>query len=134
MKKINQTYKIKAPVEEVWKGLTEPEYIDAWGGAPVKMKAEPGFEFSLWGGDIWGKNVEVIPPKKLVQEWFGNDWPKPSLATFTLDSIGEETQLTLIHENLPEAEIDDFAAGWKDFYLGPMKKYLESNHERETKN
>ncbi|MBM2821208.1 MAG: Activator of Hsp90 ATPase 1 family protein [Candidatus Berkelbacteria bacterium] len=90
------------------------------------MKAEPGFEFSFWGGDIWGKNIEVFPAKKLVQEWFGNDWPKPSIATFNLESKGDTTELTLIHEGVPVPEIDDFVVGWKDFYLGPMKKYLES--------
>lgn len=109
----------------MWKALTLPEYIDGWGGGPVKMKAEKGFEFSFWGSDIWGKNIEVEPNKKLVQEWFGGDWPKSSIVTFLLESGDGETVLTLEHIDVPEAEVDDFAAGWKNYYLGPMKEYLE---------
>lgn len=126
MNQIKQVYEIKAPVQEVWKALTDPDYIDGWGGGPVKMKAEPGFDFSFWGGDIWGKNIEVMPNKKLVQEWYGGDWSKPSIATFFLKEKDDITEVTLMHEGLPEDEVADFEAGWKDFYLGPLKKYLES--------
>ena len=126
MKPIRQIYNIKAPIAEVWKGLTEPKYINEWGGGPSKMKAEKGFEFSFWGGDIWGKNTEVINEKKLVQEWYGDKWPKPSIAAFVLENNDGKTVLTLAHSDVPEAEVDDFASGWKDFYLGPMKEYLEN--------
>lgn len=129
-KVIKQTYLIKAPVGEVWKALVDPKYIEKWGGGPAKMDDKVGTKFELWGGDIWGTNTQVENPptggKKLVQDWYGGNWPKPSQVTFLLSERGGQTQVDLIHENLPEDEVENFGSGWRDFYLGSIKEYLES--------
>lgn len=126
MKSIRQTYRIKASIEEVWKALTDTKYIDGWGGGPAKMSDKAGSKFSLWGGDIYGKNIEIITNKKIVQEWFGGKWKSPSIATFNLSSKNDMTIIDFIHENVPEEEFKDIEQGWKDYYLGPIKKYLEN--------
>lgn len=127
---IRQRYLIKAKSEQVWAALTNPEVIESWGAGPAKMKAEAGFEFSLWGGDIWGKNLEVVNPekgeKKLVQEWYSGEWEAPSIVTFKLNASDDTTEVILEHKNVPREEIKDISEGWKDFYLGPIKKLLES--------
>jgi len=125
MKTIKQEYQIGAPVERVWEALTEPKVIEKWGGGPAKMKAEAGFEFELWGGDIHGKNVEVVENKKLVQDWYSGDWPQPSRATFALTSKDGGTAVSLVHENVPDEEEKEIADGWNSYYLGQIKKLLE---------
>ncbi|HLD96125.1 MAG TPA: SRPBCC domain-containing protein, partial [Patescibacteria group bacterium] len=84
MKTIRQEYQIKAPVEKVWEALTVPAVIEKWGGGPSKMVAEDLSEFELWGGDIHGRNTEVVANRKLVQDWYSGKWEKPSRATFDL--------------------------------------------------
>ena len=126
MKAIRQTYHIKASVEEVWRALVDPKYIEGWGGGPAKMSDKVGSQFSLWGGDIHGKNIEVIANKKLIQEWFGGKWDKPSIATFALSSKNEQTTIEFTNVDVPEEEYKDIEQGWKDYYLGPLKDYLES--------
>ncbi len=126
MKTINQTYQIKAPIEEVWKALVDPTYIDKWGGGPAKMSDEEGFEFSLWDGEIYGKNIEVVPFKKLTQEWIEGKWDKASIVIFTLKNVGESTYLDLVHSDFPQGEYDDLDTGWRDFYLEPLKDFLEN--------
>ena len=85
---IKQTYRIQAPIAEVWKAYVDPKYIDRWGGGSAKMDDRVGTKFSLWGGSIWGTNTKVIKEKKLVQEWYSESehgkWGQPSLVTFTL--------------------------------------------------
>ena len=126
---IKQRYLIKAPLEKVWSALTNSEIIGKWGAGPAIMKAEAGFEFSLWGGDIWGKNLEVVNPekgeKKMVQEWYGGEWEVPSIVTLKLNDSNDYTEVILEHKNVPKDEVKDIAAGWKDYYLGPLKKLLE---------
>lgn len=123
---IRKTYVIDSPPDDVWRALTDPETIDAWGGGPVVMAAEPGFEFSFWGGDIHGTVREVDPGRSMVQEWYGGDWPAPSLARFTLAANAEGgTLLTLDHTGVPDDEAADFDAGWDDYYVGPLKDLLE---------
>lgn len=108
MKKIiKKIYKIDAPIKKVWKALVDTEIIDKWGGGPSKMNAEIGTEFSLWNGDIHGKNVEIVSEKKLVQEWFAWDWAKPSIVTFVLKSECNKTVLELEHVNVPADEFED---------------------------
>ncbi len=126
MKTIRQTYHINAPVKEVWKALVNPDYINAWGGGPVKMDEREGSEFSLWGGDIHGKNIEIVPEKKLVQQWFGGNWKKPSIATFALHSEEDGVRIDFLHENVPDEDAKNIEEGWEDYYLGPLKDYLES--------
>lgn len=127
MKTIKQSYLVNASVEKVWQALVDPKMIEGWGARPAVMSEEEGKEFSLWGGDIHGKNVKVAPQKELVQEWYGGDWEKPSLATFNLRSKDGKTQIDLLHEDVPDSEADDIDNGWKRYYLGPMKEYLENN-------
>ena len=74
---------------------------------------------------LHGKNIEVVSNKKLVQEWFGGDWEKPSIVTFTLKEKGTMTELTLLQTDVPDNEAVDIANGWKTYYLGPMKELLE---------
>lgn len=125
MKIIKQIYKIKAPVELVWAVLTKPKEIAGWGGGPAKMSAKEGAAFSLWGGDIWGKNIEVVPEKKLVQEWYGGEWVKPSLLTILLSEKKGVTEIKITQTAVPAEEFDDISDGWRDYYFGPMREYLE---------
>ena len=127
MKTIKQTYLIKAPIREVWKALVDPKYINAWGGGPAKMEGTEGFRFVLWGGEIFGKNTQVVENAKLIQEWWdrAGKWDEPSIAEFELVQKGDKVKLTLTHANLPDESKKDIDEGWKKFYLGPLKKYLE---------
>ncbi|MCL5970301.1 MAG: SRPBCC domain-containing protein [Patescibacteria group bacterium] len=127
MKTIKQTYLIKARIEKVWQALVSPKIINDWGGGPAKMDDKIGTNFSLWGGDIHGKNIKVIKNKELVQEWFSGGWEKPSQVTFKLLVKGEDTQLDLYHINVPDSDVSEIDDGWKRYYLGPLKELLETN-------
>ena len=127
MKTVKQSYLINAPVEKVWQSLVDPKIIDEWGGGSAKMSEEEGFEFSIWDGDIHGKNIEVIPNKKLVQDWKEKDWDNFSKVTFTLSKKGDKTKLDLLHEDIPDNKGKDIADGWKEYYIGPLKELLENS-------
>ena len=126
MTKIEKHYYINASAEKTWKALTEKQEIEKWGGGPAEMDENIGTNFYLWGGDIHGTNIEIIQNVKLVQDWFGGNWEKPSRVVFTLKPTGTKTQLSLLHTEVPENEVSNFDSGWDDYYLGAIKKYLES--------
>lgn len=125
MKTIRKKYLIKAPADKVWQSLVDPKIIKKWGGGSAKMSDKENREFSLWSGDIYGKNTQVIKNKKLAQDWYGGVWEKPSKLVFTLTAKGRETILELLQKNVPDNEVKDIDSGWDDYYLGPMKEYLE---------
>lgn len=125
MKTIKQTYLIEASVEKVWQALINPEVINKWGGGPATIAAEVDTDFKFWGGDIHGTITEVIENQKLSQDWYGGDWSAPSKVTFHLSKTPQGTKLELLHDNVPDDEIDDIDDGWKRYYLGPIKELLE---------
>jgi uncharacterized protein YndB with AHSA1/START domain len=132
MRTFTRLYKINAPISKVWQALTDPEVINEWGGGPsAKMSTEEGDEFSLWGGDIYGKNIQVEPGKLLVQDWYGGKWERPSQVTFELFEVGEKTEVKLTHADFPEQvsqqAIDDFASGWDEYYMGPLQELVEED-------
>lgn len=127
MTRIKKKYIIKAPINKVWQALVDPKEITAWGAGPAEMSDKPGADFSIWGGDIFGKNKEVNPPHKLVQDWYGSkNWKQPSAAVFNLVEKSGQTELSLEHTGVPKEEVNDFDNGWDDYYLGAIKEYLEN--------
>ena len=38
---------------------------------------------------------------------------------------GDSTRIDFLHEGVPDNETKDIAQGWKDYYLGPLKEYVE---------
>jgi len=118
-------YHIRTSKKEVWQALVNPAIIEAWGDGQVVMNDQVGIKFKLWGGDIFGKNLEVITETKLVQEWFGGKWKEASIVTFNLTEDNGLTTVELIHKNIPDNEFEDIKKGWDEYYIGPLKEYLE---------
>lgn len=124
---VTMVRKIKASPARVYKAITEPKQMMQWWGpdAGPTLRAEadvrPGGRFSivfrLLNGEEYnptGVYQEVFPDKKLVFTW---EWPgmpeRESLVTFLLEAFDGGTELTLIHEHLPDEEARrSHAAGW----------------------
>jgi activator of HSP90 ATPase len=126
MRNLKQIYKINSPIEKVWEALTNAYIIEEWSFSPAIMKPKEETNFSLWEGTIYGKNLEVVENKKLVQEWFSGPWTKASIVSFELNDLKDVTEIILTQENIPDNEFEDIEAGWKSFYFDQIKKLLES--------
>lgn len=116
---------INADTEEVFTALTNPFQIELWSGYPADMKAEPGYVFSLWDGDISGVNLEVVPNRTLVQEWFFGEQEEQSVVRIELKKNGGRTVVELTHTHIPEDVYEEITEGWKEYYLGSVKSMLE---------
>lgn len=119
------TIDITADPEDVFNALINPFQIEIWSGYPAEMKAEEGFVFSLWEGDICGVNLDVKPNRLLVQEWFFGEIKHPSIVTIKLKKVGGQTRLDLEHTNIPDEAFEEIVEGWKEYYLGSIKGMLE---------
>ncbi len=124
---IQQTYQIGSPGETVWQALVDPKIIAQWSGDKAVMDAKEGTKFTLWSGEIYGTNLELVPNKKLVQEWLTKGSDKKTKVTISLKSKDGGTEVSLSHKNISDQKAyDDFADGWQKYFFGPMKKLLES--------
>jgi uncharacterized protein YndB with AHSA1/START domain len=124
LKAFKKYYIIPATPEEVYNALTNPLAIRLWTGEEVTMSTEPGSEFSLWGDSIEGKNLEFIPNKKIVQQWYFGEQDEDSIVTIILHSHGEGTSVELRHSNIPDSAFDDIVDGWNDAYFSSLHEFF----------
>lgn len=125
MKDFQYTLDILADPEEVFTALTNAFQIELWSGYPADMKPEAGYVFSLWEGDITGINLEVVPNKRLVQEWFFGEQEEQSVVRITMKKQGAATCVELSHTHIPDEVYEEIAEGWREYYLGAIKGMLE---------
>lgn len=125
MKDYKTYFEIKAEPEDVFTALTNPFTIELWSGESAQMSDQVGDEFSLWGGDIIGKNLEVVKNEKLVQQWYFGDDGSESIVTIKLWPKKSSTSVELSHSNIPEEAYENIVDGWNEAYLGAIKALLE---------
>lgn len=118
--------KLPAPPTEVYLGLTKAQSIQLWTGAAVEFEDKPDTEFSLWDGDIVGKNLQFEWGKKIVQEWYFGDEGEPSVVTIKLHQDGKTgTSLEFRQTNIPDEDFEDFTAGLEEQYFGGLIDFFE---------
>lgn len=125
MKNLKKYYKIKATPADVYAALTNPFSIAIWTGEDAEMTTKAGDEFSLFGGDIVGKNLQFEPDRKIIQEWYFGDQQEPSIVTLSLHADKYFTKIELLHTNIPDEAFDEINEGWDESYFGPLKEFFE---------
>jgi activator of HSP90 ATPase len=124
---IHQEIIFKASPKQVYDALIDAnQFSNVTGGAPTEIIAESGGTFSLFGGMITGRNIELIPNERIVQAWRAGNWAEGaySIAKFEIKEQGEETLIIFDHVGFPEGQDEHLAGGWKENYWGPLEKYL----------
>jgi activator of HSP90 ATPase len=125
MKTIRQHHFIKATPEEVFTAITNPFTIELWSGYPAQMEAREGTEFSIFEGDIAGRNIKISENKELVQEWYFGDRQEESIVTISLKPHQSGTKVSLEHTNVPDEEAEEFEEGWNVTYWGAIKEFFK---------
>lgn len=133
---IERTY--QAPVEKVWKALTDKDQMKQWYFDIADFKPEVGFEFSFTAGTKERsyihlcKIIEVIPGQKLTYSWRYDGYEGDSFVTFELFTEEEKTRLKLTHEGLesfplhPDFAKSSFSSGWNSIIGSSLKNYVET--------
>ena len=126
MKDYRQTIHIKVSCEEVFNAITNPLTIELWSGHPALIEPKANTEFSLFDGDITGRNIAIEAPFMLEQEWDFEEQPSASIVHFRLSEKSGKTMIELHHTNIPDEAYENISLGWKEYYLGALKSYLEN--------
>ncbi len=116
MKTFKRKFLINAEPSDVYAALTNPHTIELWSGYPAVMSTVPGSEFSLWEGDITGKNLEFIENKRVVQEWNFGDRSERSVVTITIVPDGENSSVTVEQTIFPDEDFAEISEGERILY------------------
>ncbi|HXA04497.1 MAG TPA: SRPBCC domain-containing protein [Bryobacteraceae bacterium] len=135
---IHQEPVIKASRKRVYEALTDAKQFNKviqlsgvmqamhLGDKPAEINREVGGAFSLFGGYITGRHVELVPNERIVQAWRTGGWAPGvySIAKFELVEQGSGTKIVFDHTGFPKGEAESLASGWKAHYWEPLEKLL----------
>ncbi len=123
---IKQEIVFKASPQRVYDTLLDARKFAELTGAPAKIDAKAGGAFSSFGGMITGRNVELVPERRIVQAWRAGNWPEGvySIVRMELEAKGSATKLTLDHAGFPDGADEHLEGGWHKMYWEPLKKFL----------
>jgi activator of HSP90 ATPase len=96
------------------------------GATPTQISPEVGGTFSLFGGHIVGRQLELVPNERIVQAWRVVDWNPGvySIVKFAITEQDSGMKLVFDHTGFPNGKGQHLADGWKASYWEPLEKYL----------
>ncbi|KZE94801.1 hypothetical protein AVP42_00728 [Agromyces sp. NDB4Y10] len=127
---VRRTIRIAAPIERVWRAVTEPEHISQWFGRTVLDGSGPGAQGTMTFPDYGAVPIRVEAmdaPHTVTYRW-GNDDALGHLPdivddetstvfTFTLETVADGTRLTVVETGFdrtsdPAANLASHGEGW----------------------
>ena len=136
---IHQEVVFKASRARIYEALTDTKQFDkmieisgvmrgtSLGNKPTEISREVGGSFTLFGGHIIGRHIELVRDERIVQAWRVIIWDPGvySIAKLALMEQGAATKLIFDHTGFPLGQGKHLADGWKEHYWEPLRKYLE---------
>ena len=124
---IHQQIDLPASPERVYRVLLDAHDFAAFSGRPATIDSTVGGAFSLFDAHIVGRNLELVPARRIVQAWRVVDWPEGvySIVRFDLEPSGSGTRLILTHTSYPAGLHDHLAAGWQANYWSLLDRFLQ---------
>jgi uncharacterized protein YndB with AHSA1/START domain len=136
---IHQEVVFKAGRQRIYDALTDAKQFDkvmhlgaamqsgmALPSQPTAISREAGGAFTIFGGHIVGRQIELVANERIVEAWRVATWDPGiySIARFELTDQAGGTKLVFDHTGFPAGQGQHLADGWKGNYWQPLEKYL----------
>ena len=141
MEKVFEIY-IRTTPERLWAAITDPDVRARFHfGNRIDSDWTPGSAYAITnpnadGPLMEGENLEVDPPRRLVQSQlalWGDDVAAygTTRITWEIEPVGDSCRLTVVHDQLPEDADSQLYGGWP-MILSGLKTWLETGEELTT--
>jgi len=136
---IHQEVTLQASCRQVYEALITAQRFDALtrlsdavtlltapGAQATAISQEVGGPFTLFGGYVTGRHLEMVPDQRLVQAWRAAGWPAGdySVVKFALTPAAAQCRLVFDHRGFPQGQGASLAYGWRVHYWQPLAKLL----------
>jgi uncharacterized protein YndB with AHSA1/START domain len=141
MEKVFEIY-IKTTPERLWEAITDPEMRRQYNfGVRVQSDWTPGSRYegvhpAAPGALMEGENLEVDPPRRLVQS-FTALWSEDakgegiSRITWEIEPVEDSCRLLVTHDQLRQGASAELFGGWP-MILSGLKTLLETGEQLTT--
>lgn len=123
---LHQEVELAANAARIETALLDAKQFAAFTGLAATIDRQEGGAFSLFGGLIVGRNVELVSGTRVVQAWRPTHWDPGvySMVKFEFKPKGSGTLVVLDHTGFPAGEYDHLAWGWTAHYWDSLRKFL----------
>ncbi len=123
---LHQEVELPASATRVESALLDEKQFAAFSGLPATIDGHEGGAFSMFGGMIVGRNIEIVSGQRVVQAWRPTHWDAGvySLVKFEFRPSVAGTLAVLEHKGFPAGEYEHLFSGWNAHYWEPLKKFL----------
>ncbi|CAN7414710.1 ArsR/SmtB family transcription factor [Knoellia sp. LjRoot47] len=133
---------IRTTPDRLWHAITDPDIRRRFHfGNTIASEWTQGSPYVMThdGADgplVDGENLEVDPPRRLVQS-FRAHWDDDaesagtSRVTWEIEEVGDSCRLTVVHDQLPDDVSEAIHGGWP-MVLSGLKTWLETGTELTT--
>ena len=136
MEKVYEIY-IRTTPERLWDAIVSPEIRSRFQfGCRIESDWSPGSSYEITNPNapglllVDGANVEIDPPRRLVQT-FQAHWDVasndhgPTRVTWEIEPVGDSCRLLVTHDGLAQDAPSTLYGGWP-MILSGLKTYLET--------
>lgn len=124
---ISQSIVLPAPPARLYRMYLDPKHHAAIINAAARFTPRAGGRFSVWGGDIHGVFLQLVPARLIVQSWRARDWKKSDIDSTLILSFHPHAKggrVELVHVNVPRKHLAGVRRGWRDYYWTPWRALL----------
>lgn len=68
--------KFGARPSDIYEALMDPRRVEAYTQSSAQMETKEGGKFALFGGNVTGEFVQLVPNERIVQKWRTSTWPE----------------------------------------------------------
>ncbi|CAF1489411.1 unnamed protein product, partial [Didymodactylos carnosus] len=115
----------KCSRNELFQVFTDSNMVKAFTQNSVQQyDCKQGGSFSLFGGNITGNFLDIIPYDTIEMLWRFKQWPDEHFSHVRLEFVDENDQTKLIvrQNGVPEQFYDNTMEGWRRFYIQAIKQ------------
>lgn len=118
---------IPADPAQVYAVLADASALSALSGKAGQPGAE-GEEFSAFDGNVTGRQIELVPGRRIVQAWRFPSWEPGvySIVRFSLAAADGGTELTIEQHGVPQDWHDHVSTNWPVFYTSPLTQHFSA--------
>jgi activator of HSP90 ATPase len=123
---IHYEIEFQASPDRLYLAILDQKQFAAFSGLAAAIDPLAGGAFSMFGGLIVGRNVELVTNQRIVQAWRPTHWDPGiySIVHFEFKPSAAKTNMIFDHTGFPVGEYDHLDWGWYNHYWNPLKKFL----------
>ncbi|KAG1463108.1 hypothetical protein G6F56_005363 [Rhizopus delemar] len=120
---IHDRVDFQTSAQELYETLMDTQRAMVWTRGPVRLTKEVGSQFELFGGNVTGEILELVPGQKIVQSWRLKSWPAGhfSKVTLTFEQGSESVDLKVEQTGVPVGEEELTRTNWSGYYWRAIK-------------